>query len=132
MSAYRKRFSIFVIMGLKLYFEKIKKKNALLGSILLIAISPYVLILIIFLVWMLFFDGNSWLIHRELNGDIDKLKGNQEHFESKIKEDQDQIKKLEDSEGIERFAREEYLMKKTDEDIYIIEYEDSIQKNDKE
>jgi cell division protein DivIC len=132
MSAYRKRFSIFVTMGLKLYFEKIKKKNAILGSILLIAISPYVLILIIFLVWMLFFDGNSWLIHRELNQDIDKLKGNQEHFESKIKEDQDQIKKLEDKEGIERFAREEYLMKKPDEDIYIIEYEDSIQKNDKE
>ena len=126
MNAYHKCFCIFVIMGLKLYFEKIKKKNTILGSILLVTISPYVLILIIFMVWMLFFDRNSWLIHRELNQDIEKLKGNQEHFESKIKEDQDQIKKLEDSEGIERFAREAYLMKKPDEDIYIIEYEDSI------
>ncbi|SNR80712.1 Cell division protein FtsB [Dokdonia pacifica] len=132
MSAYRKGFSIFVIMGLKHYFEKIKKKNALLGGILLVAISPYVLILLIFIIWMLFFDGNSWLIHNELNGDIKKLKGNQEHFETKIREDQEQIKKLEDSAGLERFAREEYLMKKPDEEIYIIEYEDSIPKNDKE
>ncbi|GGG05435.1 hypothetical protein GCM10011344_02350 [Dokdonia pacifica] len=119
-------------MGLKHYFEKIKKKNALLGGILLVAISPYVLILLIFIIWMLFFDGNSWLIHNELNGDIKKLKGNQEHFETKIREDQEQIKKLEDSAGLERFAREEYLMKKPDEEIYIIEYEDSIPKNDKE
>nr|WP_299213438.1 septum formation initiator family protein [uncultured Dokdonia sp.] len=94
--------------------------------------NKYMLILLIFIVWMFWFDGNSWLIHRELNQDIDKLKGNQEHFESKIKEDQTQIKNLEDSAGLERFAREEYLMKKADEDIYIIEYEDSIQKNDKE
>ncbi len=123
MSAYRKRFSIFVTMGLKSLQHKKWFK---------IVSNKYVLILLIFIVWMFWFDGNSLLIHRELNGDIDKLKGNQEHFENKIKEDQDQIKKLEDKEGIERFAREEYLMKKPDEDIYIIEYEDSIQKNDKE
>ncbi|MFT5892078.1 MAG: cell division protein DivIC [Dokdonia sp.] len=123
MSAYRKRFSIFVTMGLK----SLKNKKWFK-----IVSNKYVLILLIFIVWMFWFDGNSLLIHRELNGDIDKLKGNQEHFESKIKEDQDQIQKLEDKEGIERFAREEYLMKKPDEDIYIIEYEDSIQKNDKE
>jgi len=123
MSAYRKRFSIFVIMGLKSLQHKKWFK---------IISNKYVLILLIFIIWMLWFDGNSWLIHNELNGDIDKLKGNQEHFETKIREDQSQIKKLEDSAGLERFAREEYLMKQPDEEIYIIEYEDSIQTNDKE
>ncbi len=123
MSAYRKRFSIFVIMGLKSL--KNKKWFKIISN-------KYVLILLIFVIWMFWFDGNSWLIHNELNGDIDKLKGNQEHFETKIREDQAQIKKLEDSAGMERFAREEYLMKKSDEEIYIIEYEDSIKTNDKE
>ena len=123
MSAYRKGFSIFVIMGLKSLRNKKWFK---------VISNKYVLILLIFLVWMFAFDGNSWLIHRELNEDIKKLKGNQEHFETKIREDQTQIKKLEDSAGMERFAREEYLMKKPDEEIYIIEYEDSIPKNDKE
>ncbi len=119
MSAYRKHFSIFVPMG----FKSLKHKKWFK-----IISNKYVLILLIFVIWMFWFDGNSWLIHHELDQDIEKLKGNQAHFESKIKEDQTQNKKLEDSAGIERFAREEYLMKKEDEDIYIIEYEDSLQK----
>jgi len=123
MNTYRKCFSIFVIMELKSLQHKKWFK---------IISNKYILILLIFVIWMLFFDGNSWLNHNEHNGEIKKLKGNKEHFETKIKEDQSQIKKLEDSAGIERFAREEYLMKKPDEEIYIIEYEDSIQKNDKE
>ncbi len=90
------------------------------------------LIFLIFLVWMLFFDGNSWLIHRELNADKEKLKGNIDFFENEIEQDQSQIVKLQDSAGLERFAREEYLMKKPNEEIYIIEYEDSIPTNDKE
>mgnify|MGYP000639820286 CR=1 FL=1 len=35
--------------------------------------NVFVLILIIFCVWMLFFDSNSWFIHNELNNEIDKL-----------------------------------------------------------
>lgn len=93
--------------------------------------NKYVLILLIFMIWMFWFDGNSWLIHQELNEDVNKLKGNIEYFENEIQKDQSQIEKLKDSAGIERFAREEYLMKKSDEEIYIIEYEDSIPKNDK-
>ena len=81
MSAYRKGFSIFVIMGLKSLRNKKWFK---------IISNKYVLILLIFLVWMFAFDGNSWLIHRELNEDIKKLKGNQGHFETKIREDQAQ------------------------------------------
>ncbi len=93
--------------------------------------NKYVLILLIFMIWMFWFDGNSWLIHQELNDDVHKLKGNIEYFENEIEKDQSQIGKLKDSAGIERYAREEYLMKKADEDIYIIEYEDSLPKNDK-
>lgn len=87
------------------------------------------LILIIFLVWMVFFDTNSWFIHSELNGEIKKLEGNKEYFKKEIRSDREQIKNLNDSEELERFAREEYYMKKDGEEIYIIEYEDSL-KND--
>jgi len=81
---------------------------------------------------MFFFDGSSWLLHRELNQEINKLKGNVNHFQKNIKNDTAQKNILEDSAGLERFAREEYLMKKDNEEIYIIEYEDSISKNDKD
>ncbi len=88
------------------------------------------LIFLIFLVWMFFFDGNSYLIHRELNQEKNKLQGNKEYFNSEIHGDKSQITTLKDSVALERFAREEYFMKKENEEIYIIEYEDSIPKKD--
>ena len=94
--------------------------------------NKYLLIFIIFLIWMFFFDGSSWLLHRELDQEIDKLQGNIEHFKKSIKNDTIQKNMLLDSAGLERFAREEYLMKKKNEEIYIIEYEDSIAKNEKD
>lgn len=41
----------------------------------------------------------------------------------KIEEDQETIKKLKDSLELERYAREKYLMKKDNEDVYIIEFD---------
>nr|BFF40049.1 hypothetical protein BACY1_18540 [Tenacibaculum mesophilum] len=45
----------------------------------------------------------------------------------KIKKDKKTIQQLQDSLQLERYAREKYLMKKEDEDIYIIEF-DTIKK----
>ena len=93
--------------------------------------NKYVLILLLFLVWMLFFDTNSVLIHNELDGDIRALENNQEFYQSEIDHDKAFIQKLEDSSEMEKFARERYYLKKENEDIYIIEHEDSIKKNKK-
>ncbi len=88
--------------------------------------NKYALIALIFLVWMFFFDTNSWFIHQELNDEIDKLEGNRAYFKEQIQEDRSQIEKLKDSDELVRFAREEYYMKKDGEEIFIIEYEDSL------
>lgn len=93
--------------------------------------NKYILVLVVFLVWMFFFDTNSWFIHKELNTEIDKLNGNKTYFEKEIAKDKEQIKNLKDAEGLERFAREKYHMKKDSEEIFIIEYEDSL-KNQKD
>lgn len=93
----------------------------------------YVIILVIFIIWMLFFDANSWLIHRELNNDMKDLENEKEYYQKEIEKDKKAIKELSTDEGIEKLAREKYYMKKDNEDIYIIEYEDSINnKNDHE
>ena len=89
--------------------------------------NRYVIILIVFSIWMLFFDENSYLVHREFNKEIDELETAIEFYKKKIEEDKLTIKNLEDSLQIERFAREQYLMKKKNEDIYIIEF-DTIKK----
>ncbi len=81
----------------------------------------FLLVTIIFIVWMLFFDANSWLIHRELNKEIDALNVKKEFYESEINSDKKEIKILQTPEGAEKYAREKYNMKKENEDIYIIE-----------
>ena len=88
--------------------------------------NVFILILTVFIVWMLFFDANSWLIHHELNNDIDDLENEKEYYQKEIEKDNKALKKLSTEEGIEKFAREEYYMKRENEEIYIIEYEDSL------
>lgn len=86
----------------------------------------FILILAMFLIWMLFFDANSWLIHHELSSDIEALENEKEYYQKEIDKDNKAIKELSTPEGLEKFAREEYYMKRENEEIYIIEYEDSL------
>lgn len=86
----------------------------------------FVIIFIVFAVWMLFIDTNSLLIHHELNEDISNLEDEKKYYKKEIETDKKAIKALSTEEGIEKLAREKYYMKKDNEDIYIIEYEDSL------
>jgi cell division protein FtsB len=86
----------------------------------------FLIIFVGFAIWMLFFDGNSLMIHNELNNDIDKLESEKEYYRKEIIKDNKAIKELKKEEGLEKFAREEYYMKRDNEDIYIIEYQDSL------
>lgn len=90
------------------------------NKILKFLTNKYVLILIIFAVWMVYFDENSLLNHLELNKEINKLNKEKEYYNSEIKKDKNLIKKLKNKDELEKFAREQYYMKKENEDIYII------------
>jgi len=86
----------------------------------------YVAITIIFLIWMIFFDVNSFLSHYQLNSEINELKEQKKNLEIEIEKDKNLIEYLKDMDNYEAFAREKYYMKKKDEEIYIIEYADSL------
>lgn len=88
--------------------------------------NKYVLILLFFLVWMFFFDTNSYFIHKELNDDIKLLEESRDHYLQAIENDKVFIKKMEDSNEVEKYAREKYYLKKENEDIYIIQNQDSL------
>lgn len=94
-----------------------------------IASNKYVLILTVFVIWMLFLDSNSWLVHRELDQKIDRLKSNNSFYKEQIDNDEKTIKQLNDSAGRERYAREKYYMKRDNEDVYVIENADSTNSN---
>ncbi|MDX1828990.1 MAG: septum formation initiator family protein [Lutibacter sp.] len=83
----------------------------------------YVIILVIFMIWMFFFDENSILIHYEFNKEINKLKNEKNYYKTEIAKDKSIIDSLKNPKQLEKFAREKYHMKKENEDIYIIKYD---------
>ncbi len=85
--------------------------------------NKYVLLLLIFSFWMFFLDSNSWFIHHELDQEIEELETNKEYYQKEIAKDKSTIEKLKDSFEIENFARQQYYMKRADEDIFIIQYD---------
>ena len=92
----------------------------------------YVIVLTIFAVWMVFFDTNSLLTQMQLQKEINALKKQKKHLQKEITSDKETIKKLQDSAELEKFAREQYFFKKDGEEIYIIEYEDSLKNKNNE
>ena len=89
---------------------------------------PYLLLGIGFLIWMLFLDTNSFVIHNELNQDIKELNAQKEQLIQEIDKDASAIMQLQNIDSLEKFARENYLHKKENESIYLIEFKDSIRK----
>jgi cell division protein FtsB len=85
--------------------------------------NKYVLLSLIFVGWMFFLDSNSWFVHHELDEEIDELEDNRKYYQTEITKDKATLDQLRDSVEIEKFARQQYYMKRPDEEIFIIEYD---------
>ena len=86
----------------------------------------YVLVSVFFIVWMMFFDTNSFRILWSLESKINDLEEQKKELIRQIDEDRLTIQKLSDSIELEKFGREQYYLKKADEDIFIVEFRDSV------
>ena len=86
----------------------------------------YLLVSVVFIVWMLFFDTNSFRILWSLESKINHLEQQKKELIRQIDEDRLMIQKLSDSIELEKFGREQYYLKKADEDIFIVEFRDSV------
>jgi len=75
----------------------------------------------LFLFWMLFLDSNDLYTQYKLKNQLKTLNNEKEFYEQKIEEvQQEREQLLTDTEALEKFAREKYLMKKESEDLYVI------------
>lgn len=87
-----------------------------------LAKNKFVIATIAFLVWMLFFDRNDIASQYKYQSYLKNLKEEKEFY---IKETATVKKDLEELTSnparLQKFAREKYMMKKDNEDIFIIE-----------
>lgn len=84
--------------------------------------NKYLVATIAFLVWMLFFDRNDFFEQRSRRQYLYKLEESREYFTNEIIKERKFSQELKnDPAVIEKVAREKYLMKRDNEDLFIIE-----------
>jgi cell division protein DivIC len=83
--------------------------------------NKYILTIIIFVVWVALLDSNNLVARYKEMSELHKLKIDREYYIKRIEEDKQKLHELKtDNQNLEKFAREQYRMKRPDEDLYII------------
>jgi len=93
-------------------FEKLKATN-------FNWVNKYSIVIILFAVWVCFFDKYNLLTQRHLSGIVNDLEERKTLYEDQLQEalkERDVI-----NSDIEKFAREQYFMHKDDEHVFKIE-----------
>jgi len=90
-------------------------------KILRFFINKYFITTLVFVVWLVFFDSNNVLTNMRTRDKLNDLKKDKKFYKDEIKKDSVLVQKLlYDTLELEKFAREKYLMKKDNEDVYLV------------
>ena len=83
--------------------------------------NRYVITLIVFLVWITLLDPNNLISRAREIRTRNRLEREMEYYMGRIEEDRRKLNELRTSnENLEKYAREQYRMKRPDEDLFII------------
>lgn len=83
--------------------------------------NKYILTLVIFIIWIILFDNNNLIDRFHDMKQVRQLERDKDYYQERIDEDSRKLNELRSSdEKLEKFAREQYHMKKDNEDLYII------------
>ena len=94
----------------------------LLGRTISFLRNKFLLAATAFVVWMLFFDRNDVFTQMERRSELNELRQSKQYFEKQIAESRSFSKDLQfNASAIEKYAREKYLMKRDNEDLFIIQ-----------
>jgi cell division protein DivIC len=83
--------------------------------------NRYVITVLIFLVWIILLDPNNLISRAREIRNLNRLEREKEYYLGRIEEDRRKLNELRTSnENLEKYAREQYRMKRPDEDLFII------------
>ncbi len=93
----------------------------MLKKILKFLRDKYIITTIIFAIWMIAIDKNNIIAQFKLLGDLNDLRDKKEYYLKEIEKDKQATYELStNKKTLEKFAREKYLLKKENEDIFLI------------
>jgi len=83
--------------------------------------NKYLIAGVAFLTWMLFFDRNDLMSQYEYRTQLNKLEAEKEFYTAESAKAVKDLNELTTNQSkLEKFAREKYLMKKENEDVFVI------------
>lgn len=86
--------------------------------------NKFFLVTLVFIAWMIFFDRNDLLSQFEYHQEMSKLENEKTFYQKEIERVNHDLNELKtNKQELEKFAREKYLMKKDDEDVFVIKHE---------
>ena len=101
--------------------KEIKPKSSKSKFIQKYVVNKYFVTIFLFLMWMVFFDSTSFLVINELNGEVNKYETQLAYYKSEYQKNDEFYKKLmNNKDEKEKYARENYFMKKPNEEIFIL------------
>ena len=75
----------------------------------------------VFTIWMLFFDQNNAVDRMRMGSEIRQLEEDREYYLEQIQKDSARLSELTtNKENLEKYAREQFLMKKSNEDVFVV------------
>ncbi len=82
--------------------------------------NKYFYTFLLFVIWVGLFDKNSCVNQQKYRTKIHQLEQQRDYYVTKFKEDSTRLEEFKSPEKLEKFARENYYMKKDDEDLFVI------------
>ncbi len=84
--------------------------------------NKYLLALVGFAVWMVFFDDRDIYVTHKQRQELHELQASKQYFEKQIADTKKELDQLKiNALTIEKYAREKYMMKRDNEDLFVIE-----------
>lgn len=83
--------------------------------------NKYALTAAIFVIWISFFDENNLITQYQYHAELSKLQDEEVFYKEELLKIQKSLKELQTNpKTLEKFARENYLMKKDNEELFVI------------
>lgn len=80
-------------------------------------------VIALFVLWMFFFDSNSYIYQQEYNEEIEQLEESIDFYETEIDKNKQTLQDLSVQKNLNNYAREKYHYKKEKEYLFLIEYD---------
>jgi cell division protein DivIC len=118
---FQKKSITFAMTSRRIQYPEMDKLKAIYHKIKPF-LNKYLITVVVFLAFIVFVDENNVIRRVQYETKIRELKQEIRHYRKLSEESENKLKKLHSSNAeLERVAREDYLMKKPNEDVYIVE-----------